>query len=221
MILAAGCGKRMRPLTYTTPKPLLLVKGKPIIQYTIERLVAEGFTEIVINIAHLGQHIKQVLGDGSSYGASIAYSNEKDNALETGGGIIKALPLLGKHPFLLVNGDIVSNYAFSKLNNISLDLAHLLLIPNPKHNTAGDFHLSANGFLGLNQEPKLTYSGIGLYSPDLFHNIALGKIKLKPILEQAMTNNRVTGEQFNGFWMDIGTVQSLLDLDEHYNKFNP
>ncbi len=218
MILAAGRGERMRPLTDTIPKPLLLAADKPIIQYTIEQLVAAGFSEIVINIAHLGQQIKQTLGSGGQFGASIVYSDEGESSLETAGGIINALPLLGNEPFLVVNGDIANNYDFSQLKNKKIDLAHLVLIPNPDHHPDGDFHLSANGLISVTGkgQPSLTYSGIGLYNPELFDNIAPGKTKLAPLLRKAMTHNRVKGEKFNGFWMDIGTPQRLIDLDYYY-----
>ena len=216
MILAAGRGERMRPLTDKVPKPLLQAGGKPIIQHTIEQLVSAGFSEIVINIAHLGKQIKDTLGTGRQFGASIAYSDEGDTGLETAGGIIKALPLLGDAPFLVVNGDIANNYDFTQLHNKAIDLAHLVLIPNPEHHPEGDFHLSDDGLINAQGKPTLTFSGIGLYSPKLFDNTAPGKTKLAPILRLAMAQNRVTGEQFNGFWMDIGTPQRLDDLDQYY-----
>ncbi len=220
MILAAGRGERMRPLTDVTPKPLLKVAGKPIIQHTIEQLVSTGFTQIVINIAHLGLQIKQTLGDGNQLGASISYSDEGDTALETAGGIIKALPLLGTEPFLLVNGDIAHEYDFSQLHNKKIDLAHLILIPNPEHHAEGDFHLAENGLAIEQGKPSLTYSGIGLYNPHLFCNIAVGKLKLGPILRHAMSTSRISGEKFNGFWMDIGTTQRLEDLEHYYQSKN-
>jgi len=218
MILAAGRGERMRPLTDTIPKPLLLAAGKPIIQYTIEQLVSAGFTEIVINIAHLGQQIKKAFGNGNQLGASIVYSDEGETALETAGGIINALPLLGEDPFLVVNGDIANDYDFSCLHNQQCDLAHLVLIPNPEHHPDGDFHLAKNQQLAVSGSPTLTFSGIGVYNPALFDNTAPGKIKLAPLLRQAMAMNRVSGEKFDGFWMDIGTHQRLKDLDKHYRK---
>ncbi len=217
MILAAGRGERMRPLTDTTPKPLLLAGGKPIIQHTIEQLVSAGFKEIVINTAHLGEQIKGTLGNGNYLGAEIFYSDEGDTGLETAGGIINALPLLGNDaPFLVVNGDIANDYDFSLLYNRTIDLAHLVLIPNPTHHPEGDFHLSNNGLAKVQGKPTLTFSGIGLYHPELFENTAPGKTKLAPLLRLAMTQNRVTAEQFNGFWMDIGTPQRLNDLDQYY-----
>lgn len=217
MILAAGRGERMRPLTDSTPKPLLQAGKKPIIQRTIEQLVSSGYTEIVINIAHLGHKIIETLGSGNQLGASITYSDEGENALETGGGIINALPLLGKEPFLLVNGDIASHYDFSQLQNKSFTLAHLVLIPNPAHHPEGDFHLTSNGVTTANGNPTLTYSGIGLFNPVLFSHIPAGKVKLAPLLRNAMTQNKVTGEEFNGFWLDIGTPERLIELDNYLN----
>lgn len=216
MILAAGRGERMRPLTDTLPKPLLSVAGKPIIQRTIEQLVAAGFAEIVINTAHLGQKIRQTLGTGKQFSATLRYSDEGDEPLETAGGIIHALPLLGEEAFLVVNGDIAHNYPLHTLRHKKCDLAHLVLIPNPEHHPTGDFYLTAQGLLAVSGEPTLTYSGIGLYHPDLFAHIAAGKTKLAPLLRQAMSANQVTGEKFNGFWMDIGTPARLQALAAHY-----
>lgn len=213
MILAAGRGERMRPLTDTTPKPLLMVAGKPIIQYTIEQLVAAGFDEIVINIAYLGQQIKQVLGDGQQFNASICYSDETDTPLETAGGITKALPLLGDKPFLVVNGDIAHDYPLHTLHNKKIDLAHLILIANPAHHPEGDFYIAKNQLLSLHGKTALTYSGIGLYHPTLFQHNALKKIKLVSLLCQAITKKHISAEQFNGFWMDIGTPKQLKTLD--------
>lgn len=218
MILAAGRGNRMRPLTDTTPKPLLIVNGKYIIQHTIEQLVNAGFREIVINISYLGQQIKKAINTGKQFDASISYSDEGEFALETAGGIINALPLLGKDPFLVVNGDIANNYDFSQLQHQNCDLAHLVLIPNPEHHPDGDFYLSANGLLATTGLPKLTYSGIGIYRPELFANTKLGKIKLGVLLRQAISLNRVSGEQFNDFWLDIGTPERLKQLANYYQS---
>jgi MurNAc alpha-1-phosphate uridylyltransferase len=215
MILAAGRGERMRPLTDTTPKPLLLVAEKPIIQYTIEQLVSAGFTEIVINMAHLGKQIQQTLGSGKQFGASIVYSDEGETGLETAGGIVNALPLLGKDTFLVVNGDIANDYDFSQLHNKKIDLAHLVLIPNPDHHPEGDFHLSASGLVSESGDSSLTFSGIGLYHPKLFENIQPGTNKLGPLLRKIMPENKVTGEKFNGFWMDIGTPERLKEMERH------
>ena len=218
MILAAGRGERMRPLTDTTPKPLLQVCGKPIIQYTIEQLVNAGFNEIVINIAHLGQQIKNTLGSGKQFGASITYSDEGDTALETAGGIANALNILGEAPFLIVNGDIANDYDFSQLHNKTIKQAHLVLIANPKHHEEGDFHLLNNGIITEKGLPKLTYSGIGLFHPELFRNLKAGVNKLGPLLRKTLSNNSVSGEQFNGFWMDIGTPERLKEMESYLKK---
>jgi len=218
MILAAGRGERMRPLTDKTPKPLLSVAGKPLIQYTIENLIAAGYVEIVINLAHLGQQIKNYFGNGQTLGANIEYSFEGETGLETAGGIIKALPLLGNSPFLVINGDIASDFPLASLQEKSIDLAHLILINNPKHHSQGDFCLAKNGLLSEHGPNKLTYSGIGLYHPQLFSHSFHGKLKLGPLLRQAMPNNRISGEKFNGFWMDVGTPQRLQELNTYYQQ---
>ena len=212
MILAAGRGERMRPLTDHTPKPLLKVAGKPLIEYTIEALVAAGITDIVINLAHLGEQIQDYLGDGSRFQANINYSNEGKNGLETAGGIKKALPLLGKQPFLLVNGDISCDFPLQSLINRDCDLAHLVLVNNPAHHMAGDFTLDSQSIVSPEGTPKYTYSGIGLYHPDLFAELAQGKAALAPLLKKAMLAKRITGELHSGFWMDVGTVERLEEL---------
>jgi MurNAc alpha-1-phosphate uridylyltransferase len=213
MILAAGRGERMRPLTDHTPKPLLPVAGKAIIEHTINQLISAGFHDIIINHAHLGQQIEDRLGDGQQYGARIQYSPEGEHALETAGGIINALPLLGDEVFLVVNGDIVTDFPFSELKNMTVDLAHLVLVNNPEHHPQGDFGLDNVGKVIENCTEKLTFSGIGLYRPELFSNIPAGSSKLGPLLRQAIANQRVTGQQFAGFWMDIGTPERLQELD--------
>lgn len=216
MILAAGRGDRMRPLTDTTPKPLLKVAGKPLIQYTIENLVAAGFTELVINVAYLGEQIMQTLGDGWQLGASIFYSQEGAEGLETAGGIIHALPLLGTEPFLVVNSDVACDFPLAQLRKPLPGLAHLVLIPNPEHHPEGDFSLGADGKLSVEGDNKCTFSGIGVYHPQLFAGIAPGKLKLRPVLEQAMADGLVSGEKFSGFWMDIGTQERLQALEDYY-----
>ena len=217
MILAAGRGERMRPLTDHTPKPLLLAGGKPIVVHTIEKLVAGGFDEIVINHAHLGHQIEDYLGNGKQFGATIHYSSEGE-ALETAGGIINALPLLGSEVFLVINGDIATDFPFAKLRNKSLELAYLVLVNNPGHHPEGDFGLTNDGFLTENGAEKYTFSGIGLYHPDLFKNIPAGKSKLAPLLREAMAQQRVSGEKYAGFWMDIGTPERLRELDFYYTE---
>lgn len=217
MILAAGRGERMRPLTDHTPKPLLPVRGKPLIAYTIEQLVAAGFTDIVINHAHLGEQIEQQLGNGQAFAATITYSPESE-ALETAGGIINALPLLGNGVFLVVNGDIATDFPFATLRQQRVDLAHLILINNPSHHPDGDFGLTQDGKLLATATQKHTFSGIGLYHPDLFKGIAPGKSKLAPLLRQAIADGRASGRHYQGFWMDIGTPERLNDLAAHYGN---
>jgi len=220
MILAAGRGERMRPLTDKTPKPLLKIDGKSIIQRTLEQLVAAGFNEIVINLAHLGDQIRQALGNGQQFGGSIHYSDEGNRPLETAGGITKALPLLGEQPFLVVNGDIVHNFDFSLLHSQSLNLAHLILIANPVHHPEGDFYLSPEGVVYAQGQPKFTYSGIGLFSPQLFVNNTGEPLKLGALLRQVMPLHQVSGELFQGEWADIGTPDRLKQLDQYYRMLH-
>jgi MurNAc alpha-1-phosphate uridylyltransferase len=217
MILAAGRGERMRPLTDHTPKPLLSVADKPLIVHLINQLVSTGITQIVINHAHLGQQIEDFLGNGQHYGAEIVYSPE-GSALETAGGIIKALPLLGHEPFLVVNGDIWTDFNFATLTKVNVNLAHLVLIDNPVHHPQGDFCLTTNGQLSNADNNRLTFSGIGIYSPELFADLPTGIVKLAPILRQAIDANRVTGGHFKGFWMDIGTPERLAELDQYLRR---
>ncbi len=218
MILAAGRGERMRPLTDYTPKPLLAVAGKPLIEYTIRQLVAGGFTDIVINHAHMGQQIENVLGDGRHFGAHIQYSPEGEQALETAGGIIHALQLLGDDAFLVVNGDIATDFPYAQLKNLNLDLAHVVLVENPEHHRQGDFGLDNSGHVDESSVPKLTFSGIGVYRPELFMHTTPGTSKLAPLLRSAIAARRVTGQTFDGFWMDIGTPQRLQELDFYYTQ---
>ena len=213
MILAAGRGERMRPLTDYTPKPLLPVAGKTIIEHTINQLVAAGFDDIIINHAHLGQQIADHLGDGSRYGASIRYSAEGEQGLETAGGIINALPLLGDDVFLVVNGDIATDFPYAELKNRTVDLAHLVLVDNPEHHPQGDFALDNTGQVNGTDPELWTFSGIGLYRAELFSNMPVGSSKLGPLLRQAIAAQRVTGQKFAGFWMDIGTPERLQALD--------
>ena len=256
MILAAGRGERMRPLTDHTPKPLLTAGGRRLIEYHIDALVAAGMREIVINHAHLGRQIEETLGDGSRYGAQISYSPEGE-ALETGGGIFKALPLLGDAPFVVVNGDIWTDYPYAQLPEtlhgmaaapalpatapcVALPpasmpspaptalmhpcMAHLVLVDNPAHHPGGDFALRIgnNVVPGTNNvydpmpgERALTFSGIGVYHPELFAGCIPGKFQLAPLLRQAMRQQAVTGVHYTGHWMDIGTPQRLDELDRH------
>ena len=213
MILAAGRGERMRPLTDHTHKPLLIAAGKPLIVYTIEALVKAGITDIIINLAYLGLQIQNYLGDGHQYQANIHYSHEGAIGLETAGGIKNALPLLGDSPFLVVNGDISCDFPLQTLVNKEIDLGHLILVNNPAHHPTGDFSLKPQSILSAEGGSKYTYSGIGLYHPDLFANICPGKSALAPLLKTAMQAKRITGELHHGLWMDIGTPERLQELN--------
>lgn len=211
----------MRPLTDTCPKPLLMAGGKPLIQWHIEALVKAGVHELIINHAHLGAQIERTLGDGSPFGASISYSPEH-TALETAGGIRLALDRLGASPFLVINGDVATDWPMSRALEVgqrwpSGQLAHLVLVPNPEHNPMGDFCLNDRLVSDRDQHsPAYTFSGIGLYHPSLFEVIAPGSVaKLAPLLRQAMSQGKVTGEIHPGFWMDIGTPARLAELDAH------
>ncbi len=217
MILAAGRGERMRPLTDRQPKPLLMVDTKPLIVHLLENLRDAGFSDIVINVAHLGSQIIDYLGDGRRFGVTIGYSDEGETPLETAGGIIRALPLLDDKPFLVVNGDIATNFPFKTLKQREIDLAHLVLVNNPEHHPSGDFGFDGD-LLSDHAAEKYTFSGIGLYHPSLFSGNQQGVRKLAPILREAMHLNRVSGEKFNGFWMDIGTPQRLEELDQLYQQ---
>ncbi len=216
MILAAGRGERMRPLTDHTPKPLLRVGEETIIEHTINQLVSAGFNDIIINHAYLGELIEEYLGNGRRYGATISYSPEGTQGLETAGGIINALPLFGEDVFLVVNGDIATNFPFAELKNITVDLAHIVLVDNPEHHRLGDFCLDMLAKVSLNCAEKFTFSGIGLYHPELFSNIPRGSRKLGHLLREAILNQRVSGQHFSGFWMDIGTPERLQELDFLY-----
>jgi MurNAc alpha-1-phosphate uridylyltransferase len=211
MILAAGRGERMRPLTDSTPKPLLPVAGKPLIVHHIERLAKAGFREIVINHAWLGEMIEAQLGDGEQWGVAINYSAEV-HALETGGGIFNALPLLGDAPFLVINGDIWCDVDLASLDLLEKDLAHLVLVPNPEHNQQGDFYLHHRR-LSDQQGEKFTFSGIGIYEPRLFDGCGAGAFALAPLLRQAISQDRVSGELHSGQWIDVGTPERLEKLE--------
>lgn len=212
MILAAGRGERMRPLTDRTPKPLLQAGGRALIEYPIEALRRAGITELVINHAHLGGQLEARLGDGSRYGVHIRYSAEPPGALETGGGIRNALPLLGGQPFLVTNGDIWTDYPYAPRVLDRQVLAHLVLVDNPPHHPHGDFCLYRDR-VGEDGDARLTFSGIGWYHPALFADAPDGRFPLAPLLRAAMRDGRVSGEHYRGAWMDIGTPQRLEELD--------
>ena len=212
MILAAGRGERMRPLTDTTPKPLLRAGGKALIEYLIVSLAAGGFYELVINHAHLGDQLETYLGDGRRYGVSIAWSREPQGALETGGGIHRALPLLESDYFLVVNADIWTDYPFARLKRRFEGLAHLILVDNPAQHAHGDFVLRG-ATVSEEGTPRLTFSGIGVYHRDLFQSCVPGRFPLAPLLRTAMAAGKVYGEHYIGVWRDIGTVERLDALD--------
>lgn len=226
MILAAGRGERMRPLTDHTPKPLLKVGGKPLIAWHLERLAQAGFKEVVINHAHLGEQIEAALGNGSQWALHIQYSPEKI-ALETAGGIANALHLLGDAPFLVVNGDTFTELDFAHLKRsyqLSIEqrslkqLAHLVLVDNPPQHPQGDFAIEA-GMLKNEGAHKLTFSGVGIYHQDLFNNIVRGEpAKLAPLLRLAIAESKATAEHYQGIWHDIGTPERLTQLDVELNK---
>jgi MurNAc alpha-1-phosphate uridylyltransferase len=215
MILAAGRGERMRPLTDHTPKPLLKVGGKSLIVWHLERLAKAGFKEVVINHAHLGEQIEQALGDGSQWNLNIQYSPEKI-ALETAGGIANALPLLGAEPFLVVNGDTFTEIDFGVSTHVlqANNHAHIVLVNNPTQHPNGDFAIEA-GRLKNTGEKMLTFSGVGVYHPDLFASVTRGEpAKLAPLLRQAIAESSATAEYYQGVWHDIGTPERLNSLDE-------
>lgn len=222
MILAAGRGERMRPLTDHTPKPLLKVGSEPLIGWHLRRLKTAGITEIVINHAWLGNQIEQTLQNGAHYGVHIAYSPERNGGLETAGGIATALPLLGNEPFLVINGDVLTDIdfqtAFTAAENLQThkQLAHLWLVDNPPHNPNGDFGLLNNGQAASDpqQGRGLTFSGMGVYHPSLFaHTPAHQAAKLAPLLRTAMNEDRVSAQYHSGLWLDVGTVERLEEAN--------
>lgn len=219
MILAAGRGERMRPLTDTCPKPLLKVGGKPLIVWHLERLAAAGFGDVVINHAHLGAQLEQALQDGQRWGLRIRYSPEPPGALETAGGIVQALPWLGDDAFLVVNGDIYCNWDMARARRSlqANDLAHLVMVPNPEHHPQGDFILTDTRLAADIATPvakNLTFSGIGIYRPSVFAGLQRGlPAKLAPLLRDAMSQGRVSGECHDGCWTDVGTPERLALLD--------
>lgn len=224
LIFAAGLGERMRPLTDTTPKPLLPVAGKPLIEWHLEKLAAIGIDEVVVNTSWLAEQFPRALGDGARWNLRIRYSYEGATPLETGGGMLHALPLLGEEPFLLVNGDVWTDYDFARLPREPQGLAHLVMVDCPPQATHGDFALDAAGFVRSDGEHRLTYAGLGVYRPQLFdgwrgHNRDAGadesppRFRLAPILRAHMANDAITGEHHRGRWTDVGTPERLAALD--------
>jgi MurNAc alpha-1-phosphate uridylyltransferase len=223
-ILAAGRGERMRPLTDTTPKPLLLAGGKPLIVWHLERLAASGFGEVVINHAHRGAQIEAALGDGRRFGLAIRYSPEPPGALETAGGIAKALPLLGGESFLVVNGDVWCDWDFRRAHALAgrhAHLAHLVFVDNPPQHAGGDFCLDRETVRYASEAigPTLTYAGTGVFSPEFFAAVPAGAImKMRPLLDAAIARGVVSGERHAGRWVDVGTPERLAELDLELRK---
>lgn len=211
IILAAGRGSRMGHLTDHTPKALLRVNHKYLIEYSIENLKMAGIKEIIINVSYGGEQIKTALGNGSHWGINISYS-EEPNALETGGGIFKALPLLGKEPFIATSCDIISDYVFEHLSIDPQKLAHLVLVKNPDFHPAGDFCLD-NCKIYLGNKQTYTYANISILHPDLFKNCRPGKFLLGPLLKEAIRENKVSGELFLGRWYNVGTPKDLAEMN--------
>jgi MurNAc alpha-1-phosphate uridylyltransferase len=227
MILAAGRGERMRPLTDRHPKPLLEAGGKPLIVWNIERLVTAGFTDIVINHAWLGEQFPERLGDGSRWGARIAYSAE-GTALETAGGIVKARPLLGEGVMLVISGDIYCDFPFATLRERARQMAaapqprmHLVMVPNPDFHPRGDFALR-DGHLHADGEPRLTFGNIGLYDSRSFDGLQPGiRLAMGPLYHRAIAEGRASGERFDGTWLNIGTPDQLAALDRRLREAGP
>ena len=217
MILAAGRGTRMAPLTDTCPKPLLKVAGKPLIQYHLEKLAAAGFREVVINHAWLGHQLEEVLGDGRQFGVHIDYSPEIDGGLETGGGVLQALPLLGEAPFLLINGDVWTewDYREAKAHAQQTEWAWLWLVDNPEHHPQGDFSLEGTQVL---DRPCLTFSGISVLHPQLLANQRPGRFPLAPLLRHAMAQGKVGGQHLIEKWIDVGTVERLAEVEQQLRQ---
>jgi N-acetyl-alpha-D-muramate 1-phosphate uridylyltransferase len=213
MILAAGRGERMRPLTDRMPKPLLAVAGKPLLQYHIDTLVAAGIHDFVINLAWKGAMIRDALGDGRSVGARLIYSDEGEEALETGGGVFKALPLLGDEPFIVVSGDVWTDFPLGRLVNVLQpeDLAHFVVVPNPDFHTRGDFALTKGRFVP--EGPRFTYANIGVFRPEFFAGCKPGKFALAPLMFEWIARDRVSGELYEGRWRNVGTPEQLEQLD--------
>ena len=213
MLLAAGRGERLRPITDTVPKPLVSVAGKPLIVYHLEALARAGVREVVINLSWLGGHIRAALGTGEPYGLRIGYSEEGPEPLETGGGIFRALPLLGPQPFLVVNADIWTDMDFSQRLTLEDDAdARIVLAPNPPHHPCGDFGIDG-GRVVERESDRFTYTGVGLYRPEFFSGCRPGKFPLLPLLQRAITARRLRGEVFRGEWHDAGSPQRLAWLD--------
>ena len=212
MLLAAGRGERMGAFTAATPKPLLEIAGRPLIEHHLIRLRAAGISEVVINVSYLGEQIEARLGDGSRFDVALHFSREPGEPLETGGGIRRALTMLGPEPFLVVNSDVWSDFDYRRLPESPAGLAHLVLVPNPAHHPLGDFALDG-GRVHAEGAPRHTFSGIAVYRPELFVGLQEGRFPLAPILRAACAQGRVTGMLFEGLWIDVGTPDRLSRAD--------
>lgn len=217
MILAAGFGERMRPLTEHTPKPLLRVANTPLMEHHLRRLAALGVVDIVINVAHLGEQIEGYFGDGRAFSVNITYSRELQ-PLETAGGIQQALPLLAGAPFMVINGDIWTDYPFERLRKYALapwEQAHLVMVDNPEHHPLGDFCLDEAGRVSkrVGSRPGHTYAGVALFTPAFFAGLAPGRLALRPLLDAAIAAGALGGEYYPGEWVDVGTPERLAELD--------
>ena len=213
MILAAGRGERLRPITDTLPKPLIHVGKYRLIEWHIHHLALAGINEIIINLSHLGDMIRKELGNGNNYGVTIHYSQEPEPALETAGGIVQALELLGPEPFMVVNGDIWTDYPFTQIQ-LPPKLAHLVMVDNPTHHPQGDFILQGSQLVTHGQGQRYTFSGIAVYRPEFFADCKPGRLPLAPLLKKAIDAGQLTGEYYAGHWYDIGTEQRLRVMRE-------
>ncbi|MFC4528407.1 nucleotidyltransferase family protein [Dyella halodurans] len=214
LIFAAGLGERMRPLTDHTPKPLLPVGGKPLIEWHLEKLAAIDVHYVVINTSHLAEQFPDTLGDGSRWGLRIRYAYEGPTPLETGGGMLNALSLLGPEPFIALSADIYSDYDYGALPLQPAGLAHLVMVPNPDWHASGDFVLHRDGLLGEDGAgERLTFGNIGVYRPEFLHGHAPGRFKLLPLYQQAMGAGQLGGERYDGFWRNLGNPAQLAELD--------
>ncbi len=219
MLLAAGLGERLRPLTNEVPKPLIKIAGKPLIDHHLDRLKSAGYREIVINLSYLGDQIREYLKDGHRFGLDIKYSDEGQEPLETAGGIIRALPLLGDQPFLVINADIWCDHTLSFPKLTQNKHAHIVLVNNPSHNPGGDFVYEFGKIYNTGNH-FLTYSGIGIYSPKLFQQHKPGKLALAPILRDAIDKETVSGEYHAGTWFDVGTKERLDEVEKYISKIS-
>lgn len=214
MILAAGRGKRLRPLTDHTPKPLVEAGGQTLISYHLQHLAQAGFREVVINISHLGDKIKTAVGDGSQWGLQIQYSAEPENALDTGGGIRQALQWLGNTPFAVINADVFTDYPMTRLRAVKCNHAHVIMVANPAHHPQGDWGISA-GRMDPDGVPRFTFSGISVYHPRFFEDTDAGRFSVIPMLVDAARQKHITAELYRGIWHDIGTSERLENLRQH------